>query len=91
MHFVLITFNQEIIQYLSKNLSSDLLWKYWIEFVVMELPCAKFTFPIRILCRGVSDYVPGCLYGMWCLINSLSLVCLPTFAKAILNELVSKF
>ena len=36
-------------------LTSDLLWKYWIDLVA-----------IRKICRGVSGLAPGCPCGVWC-------------------------
>ena len=40
-------------------LSTDFLWEYWIELVAIELACIKFTFPTRVIIRGVSDLVTG--------------------------------
>ena len=43
-------------------LSWDLLCKHWLELVAMDLPCIKLIFSTRILFRGVSCCVTGCLF-----------------------------
>ena len=40
-------------------LLSALIWEYWIELVVVELPCIVFTFPTNLL--SISSFVTGAL------------------------------
>ena len=73
-------------------LSSDLLWEYRIEPDAMELPCVKFTFPTKIICRSVPDCVTDCPCGVWW----RGLITCPLYVglflgKVILSELVYKF
>ena len=45
-------------------LSSNFLYGYQIERVVMELPCIRFALPTGIMCRGA--FVTDCPWGAWC-------------------------
>ena len=62
----------------------NFVWEYWSELFAINPLCNRFTFPIRIICKGVSG---GYLFGAADL-PPLYIVVL--FYKVILNELVWK-
>ena len=72
-------------------LSSDHLSEHRIGLVVIELPCVRFTFPTRIICKGISDFVTGCSCGGWrCGLTTWLLYVSPLFNKTVWNELIGK-
>ena len=55
-------------------------------------PCISLTFPTKVFCMGVSGFLTGCPWHVWC--RSLTYCRLhvgPIFGKCILSELVGKF
>ena len=44
----------------------DILLEYWIEHVTFGLFYVMFTFPARILYRGVPGFATDCPCGVWC-------------------------
>ena len=45
-------------------LSSDLLFEYWVESIIMKHPCINLTFPTRIVCIDGWGSVTGCPFGV---------------------------
>ena len=62
------------------------------KLVAMELSSIRFTFPTRIISRGVSGFVTGCPYGVQCCgLTICPLNIGPLFGKCILYEFLCKF
>ena len=44
----------------------DFLFEYWIELDYSGLLYVRFTFSMRIFCRGVPGFATDCPCGVWC-------------------------
>ena len=73
-------------------LPSDLLGKYGVELVAMELPRVVFTFPNWIYCRDISGFANNCPCGVCGReLTTCPLYIGPMFGKSFLNKLACKF
>ena len=65
-----------------------LMWQ--IELVAMELKCTyRLPCPVRIFCCGVSGFMKGCPWGVWCLrLTTCTLHVGPIFGNSVQNKFV---
>ena len=71
---------------------TNLMCEYWIEIVVMKLPCMMITFPTRIICRRVSGFVNSSACSVWWRVLTTCRLHVQTLiSKDIIIALVCKF